>query len=272
MSSISSIDIFQNNTFQNTLTGKDFTNRYGTKFYKILKDNCVHNGYKFIDGLNVDPVPFNPTRECSKGGFYFAEYRKIAYWLDYTDDLIYIAEVTIPDVAQIYVEQNKFKADKFILNLINKIDIKDHECWANNEFCERAIQQNTRALQYVTNQNNDICELAVQRNGNALQFVTNQTNEICKLAVQQNGHALKFVINQTNDICKIAVWKNGVALQYVINQTNEICKLAVKQSGYALQFAKEQTEEICKLAVRQNEYALRFVNNGVLKIKLLNDL
>ena len=254
------------------LSGEEFKEQYVTECYKILKGGCVHNGYEFVNGLNVDSIKFNPKGECLRGGFYFTEYKKILYWLNYTKDLTYIAEVTIPDDAQVYVEENKFKANKFTLNLNDKIDIKDHECWTDNKFCELAVQQNTRALQYVTNQNNDICELAVQRNGNALQFVTNQTNEICKLAVQQNGHALKFVINQTNDICKIAVWKNGVALQYVINQTNEICKLAVKQSGYALQFAKEQTEEICKLAVRQNEYALRFVNNGVLKIKLLNDL
>ena len=56
------------------LTGKEFTNHYNksdTKFYKILKEDLIHNNYQFVNGINIDPIPFNPDGECSKGGFYF---------------------------------------------------------------------------------------------------------------------------------------------------------------------------------------------------------
>ena len=51
-------------------TGKEFIDHYNkseTKFYKILKKDCVHNGYQFINGLNIDPVEFNPKGSCSPG-------------------------------------------------------------------------------------------------------------------------------------------------------------------------------------------------------------
>ena len=188
-----------NNTLHDTLTGEEFKRQYGTKFYKILKEDCVHNGYQFVNGLNIDPVSFNPEGKCSKGGFYFTEYNKIAHWLYYTEDLTYIAEVIIPDDAQVYIEKDKFKADKFIINLNNKIDIKDHECWTNNNFCKIAIQQNGLALQFVKEQTDELCKLVVQQNGYDLRYVNEQTEELCKLAVQQNGSALRHVNNQTDE-------------------------------------------------------------------------
>ena len=259
------------------LTGKEFTNHYNksdTKFYKILKEDLIHNNYQFVNGINIDPIPFNPDGECSKGGFYFTEYNKIACWLEYTDDLTYIADVKIPDNAQVYVEENKFKADKFILNLNNKIDIKDHECWNNAEFCEMAVQQDGCALKYVINQTEELCKMAVQRDGYALKYVNNQTEDICKLAVQQNGLALQYVnIPQTEALCKLAVQQNGFALQYVtIPQTEALCKLAIQQTDEALYFVKEQTEEICKFAVQQNRDALYYVKDNLLRTKLHNDM
>ena len=255
----------QNNTLQNnTLTGKEFTDRYNkseTKFYKILKKNCIHNGYEFINGLNIDPIPFNPEGECSSGGFYFTEYNKICYWLTYTKDLTYIAEVTIPDDAKVHIKDNKFKADKLILNLNNKITIKDHECWNDEDFCKIAVRTNGHYLEFAIVQNDEICELAVQQDGHALQFVRKQTEEICKLAVQQYGSALKYVINKTDEICKLAVRRDGFFLKHVVNQTDEICKLAVQQDGYYLTFVVVQNDEICKAAVQQNGHALKYVVN-----------
>ena len=205
--------MFQNNIFQNgTCTGKEFTDYYNksnTKFYKILKEDLVHNRYKFIDGLNIDPIPFNPKGSCSAGGFYFTEYDKIAHWLTYTKNLTYIAEITIPDDAQVYIEENKFKTDKFILNLKDMTTIKDHKCWYDADFCKLAVQQDGLALEFVNNQTPELCELAVRQNGLALQFVVNQSSELCELAVQQNGYALYHVINRNDNICELAAQRHA---------------------------------------------------------------
>ena len=266
-----------------TLSGTEFNEKYlNTEFYKVLTTDCKHYDFTYQHGLNVDHNPFNPTRECSLGGLYFTEVDKVFYWIDRCKS-VYIAKVTIPSNASVYVEKDKFKADQFVLDLENKVLIKDFYMWENEEFCKNSVSQadtynlvfvrnqpdeicklavkhDYRALEYVINQTDEICKIAVSNHGFALEFVKDQTDDICKMAVK-NGYGLEFVKVQTDEICKIAVSKNGRALRYVINQTYELCKLAVSQNGHALEFVKDQTGELCQLAVSQNAYAVKYVRN-----------
>ena len=266
-----------------TLSGTEFNEQYpNTEFYKVLTTDCKHYDFTYQHGLNIDHIPFNPTRECSLGGLHFTEVDKVSYWIDRFKS-VYIAKVTIPSNASVYVEKDKFKADQFILDLDNKMLIKDFYMWENEEFCKISVSQadtynlvfvrnqpdeicklavkhDYRALEYVLLQTDEICKIAVSNHGFALEFVKDQTDDICKMAVK-NGYGLEFVKVQTDEICKIAVSKNGRALRWVKDQTDELCKLAVSQNGHALEFVKVQTGDICQLAVWQNEYALKYVRN-----------
>ncbi len=88
-----------------------------TKFYKLTNESENHNGFQFVDGINIDTQKFNPSGECSSGGLYFTELNKIAMWISYRgQNMKYIREVEILDDSLIYIEDNKFKADKFILH------------------------------------------------------------------------------------------------------------------------------------------------------------
>ena len=242
-----------------TLSGTEFNEQYpNTEFYKLLTTDYKHFGFTYQHGLNVDHIPFNPTGICSLGGLYFTEVDKVSYWIDRFKS-VYIAKVTIPSNAYVYVEKDKFKADQFILDLDNKILIKDFYMWENEEFCKISVSQaDTYNLVFVRNQPDEICKLAVKHDYRALEYVINQTDEICKIAVSNHGFALEFVKDQTDDICKMAV-KNGYGLEFVKVQTDEICKMAVSKNGRALRWVKDQTDELCKLAVSQNGHALEFV-------------
>ena len=74
-----------------------------------------HNGFKYQEGLNIDTIPFDPTGTCRPGGLYYSS-EDIFAFLDYGD---YIAEVEIPEDAQVYEDPSrsirKWKADKIIL-------------------------------------------------------------------------------------------------------------------------------------------------------------
>lgn len=96
--------------------GKRFNELYkDTLFVKLTNSNECHNGFQFRDGLNSDTVEFDPTGECSPGGLYFCEQSKIMKWIDYDGQMFYIRHVIIPDDARVYIEENKFKADRIIL-------------------------------------------------------------------------------------------------------------------------------------------------------------
>ena len=208
------------------LTGKEFNEIYcDVTFYKLTNATEIHYEFKYNDGLNIDSVQFNPSNECSPGGLYFTEESKLSMWFNVANT--YIRKVIIPNDAKVYIEENKFKADKIFLE--SKIKLKDFYKWNDSLFCIRQVKQNGYALQFVKEQTPEICLATVKQNVSALQFVKEQTPEICLAAVRQNKYALQFVKEQTPEICMEAVKQDGIALQFVKEQTPEICLAAVKK-------------------------------------------
>jgi hypothetical protein len=221
------------------VTGKEFNQDInGHQFVKLTNSSEIHHSYQFQTGLNIDSIPFDPRGECRPGGIYFCSLDQLSLWLDYAPDpMFYVRFVTLPNDAQVWIEKDKFKADRLILS--DRVKIADLDIWADETYCLRAVQQNGRALQYVKN----------------------QTDAINLEAVKQCPYALEYVNNQTNDICLEAVRRNGWALQYVNEQTEEICLIAVRQHGHALAYVKKQTPEICRVALQSDCYASKYVKD-----------
>ena len=99
----------------NLLSGLEFKAKYGTVFYKVLRSDLMHHGFKYQLGLNVDTNPFNPSGSCQNGGLYFTNIKHLFEFLDYGQQ---IAFVEIPDNSQIYIEKDKFKANQIIIKRI----------------------------------------------------------------------------------------------------------------------------------------------------------
>src|SRR5579872_4720412 len=99
------------------LTGKEFNTLFpNVEFVKLTNAKEKHNDFEFKDGLNTDTIVFNPNESCMPGGLYFT-LKELAYrWIRYSTKFMkYMRKVTIPDDASVYIEDEKFKADKFIL-------------------------------------------------------------------------------------------------------------------------------------------------------------
>lgn len=113
-----SMELFQKSNNLNDLrgtimTGKEFNGLVkGYVFIKILRTDEIHNGLHLKEGLNKDPVRFDPDCECCAGGIYFIDVKKRSLWENMG---LHNREVTIPDDAVVKVEMNKIKATKIIL-------------------------------------------------------------------------------------------------------------------------------------------------------------
>jgi len=91
------------------------------KYYKIISEDHIHNGYEYKEGLNILGEGFNPSGDCEPGGFYFAR-EDILCFIDYGT---WLYEVEIPADAQVYENHRnpkKWKADKIILKNKRRID------------------------------------------------------------------------------------------------------------------------------------------------------
>ena len=67
---------------QQDLQLQRFTEISGAKFneikgrlrlWRFTSGTENHNGVQYRTGLNIDPVEFNPSNTCSKGGMYFCD-------------------------------------------------------------------------------------------------------------------------------------------------------------------------------------------------------
>jgi len=92
-------------------------------YYKILNEEETHHNLKYHDGLNVDPLEFNPYGDCESGGIYFSREDILAF-LDYGP---WIRQVALPEGEPIYENPGspkKWKAKRVILGPRRKIDLQ----------------------------------------------------------------------------------------------------------------------------------------------------
>jgi hypothetical protein len=98
------------------------------KYFKIFNETDNHNGFQYVDGLNIDDNPYNddPNKSCVKGGFYFSDAEHICEFLHFGD---YVREVTIPADAKMVKDPdgNKWRADKLFLH--ERKDLSKVETW-----------------------------------------------------------------------------------------------------------------------------------------------
>jgi len=204
------------------LSGKEFNEIYKDTVFVKLTNCCEeHNGFMFRTGLNVDTVEFNPIGECSAGGIYFTEEKYIYMWTDCCGNksVQWIRVVTIPDDARVYVEKQKFKADKMILSERSYI-------WCNEKYYINIIKHNYAYFKFVENPSNEMCKMVLQIDGMYLQYIKKQTPELCSIAILNSWKALKYVNEQTPELCLLAVSQYCQAIEYVVNQTEELCKFS----------------------------------------------
>ena len=96
------------------MESNDETNK---KYFKITNEQENHNGYQYVDGLNVLNMPFAEEGSCVPGGFYFTDAENILFYLSYG---IYLREISLPETDPDFKmvkdpEDDKWRANKIIL-------------------------------------------------------------------------------------------------------------------------------------------------------------
>lgn len=97
------------------ISGKFFVALFADKhFIKLTNREEIHNQFKFTDGLNTDTRLIYSGND--DGGIYFIDANNKNKWLEYGNKIMYYErDVTIPDNAIIYMINDNYKTNKFIL-------------------------------------------------------------------------------------------------------------------------------------------------------------
>ena len=256
---------------------------------KLTNWSEAHHGHRFVTGLNQDRVPFNPTGQCRPGGIYGCALADLSEWLCYDgQEMYYCRSVTIPDDAQVYVENHhKFKADRLVLG--EPVPIAELSVWQDPEHARRACQLSGLALRYIPAavQTDEMCVAAVTECGHALRYVAQLTLAIVLAAVRRHGEALQWVEHlpqfHLEEVWLAALQQNPCAIYYIASpteamclavvtchlnglmyipeplQTHQVCLAAVTKCGLSIRFLPRPNRELCLAAVKVNGLALQYI-------------
>lgn len=230
----------------------------GIKCYKITNKKERHYWVQYRDGLIVDPEEFNPVGECSSGGMYFFSQDNIHYFMKYCGcEIDWIRDVTFPDDAQIYVEENKFKCDKFILGPRRKFSL--------NEFSEeiqmKSIQVNGLSIQYIDNPSEELQLAAVENNGYAILHIDNPSEEIQMAAVKEDGRALGVIKNPSMKVIVTAVICDGSSIHEIKYPPEAIQMIAVLSDSDNIYYINNPTETVQLTVVIQDGDLIKHIDN-----------
>jgi hypothetical protein len=233
------------------MTGKEFCTFFpnlSKRLVKLTNKTEIHNGFQFKTGLNEDIIPFDPTGECKPGGIYFTDIGNIARWIEYGgNEMKYCRTVTLPSDCRVYIEDNKFKADK--IELDERVEISDLPCWLDNDFCLNALIYSDHSLNYINYFNKELQIEAVKIKpysiiSRLLKLKIDISEEIQLIAVQKNWRVLSCLLGYKVDVPEevqiAAVKKEWSVIQNLINYKVCISKAvyfeAIKTNPRTLQY------------------------------------
>lgn len=222
------------NLLQSILQSK----QHNKVFYKVLHKTLIHHGFQYRLGLNIDPIPFNPTGKGKPGGFYFTTKEHIAYFLRFG---CFIAEIYIPDDAKVYDDPGGYasKADRIIIKSITPI--QDMPWWSDIAFCNDAVRQSMHAIKFIRNATDEMYMIILKKRPEYILYIENPSEYICQATVKIDGMALAYIdpVYQTEIVCLLAVNNTGLAIKYVARQTKELCLIAVRNHVDAILYVDD---------------------------------
>jgi hypothetical protein len=179
-------------------------------FYKILRKDLIHRGFKYKLGLNIDTVSFNASEPCSPGGLHFCTLEKLPSHVNYGE---FVGEIELP----------------FANNLSEyHLPLRHY----TREMCEKAVH-----------------EIAVRHRPSLLPHVPRRyrTSEMCHSAMSADPSFFRYVPYKlkTLDMCKNAIIYCPWNLPYVPEtlKTSEMCRTAVSHHPLLMSYVPNEFKE-----------------------------
>ncbi len=228
--------------------------------YKLTNYTSCHNGFQFKEGLNIDTIPFNTTRECSPGGMYFTTSDDFYRYLMYNDKKMYwVYDVEIPPEAKVHYEPNgKAKTDRFILK--NKRPISELKEWDDENFQFKVIKYSDHFMRYIPNPTRAVKLKVVSFGGDGIHHIKNPDEELKLAAVTSYAHSIRFIDDPSEEVQLVAVKQSGMCLQWIANPTYKVKFAAVTECGLAIKFVENPDDALKNAAITQNRMATAYID------------
>ena len=246
-----------------TLTKKDFFDLFPNyKPLKIVRNDMTHNNYKYTIGLNkIDN--FYPKNTCCAGGFYLTDEKDLSIYINFGEN---VANILLPDDTLIYLEENKIKVDKLIINNL----IPNKQYFNNLSKIDKleAIKNNGLSIEYINNPDKEDQLEAVKKHGYSIQYINNPDKEVQLEAVKNNDLSIIYINNPDKEVQLEAVKKYSYSIKYINNPDKEVQLEAVKKYSYSIEYINNPDKEVQLEAVKNNGLSIKYINNPDKEVQL----
>ena len=164
-------------------------------YFKITNAEENHNGFQYVDGLNILIDEFNndPNQSCCKGGFYFTDAINIFKFLDYG---VYLREITLPTDDPDFLMIKDKDGDKWRTNMIifgKRYDLFNVDTFKYLIECSADVHVNDdSALRYCARKGQvDVIKFLIENGANV-----HACNDYVLRLSAKNGHldVVKFIV------------------------------------------------------------------------------
>jgi hypothetical protein len=231
------------------LTGLEFKQQY--PYYqavKIIGNN--KNNYHYQLGLNIDPIPYQPSSKCQANSLYFIDIEYLEYYIHrectinlkknifiYPNYGYQIAYIDIVDDSNIYLEDSfKYKTDKIFITKI--ISFQDYFSQLTEEKLFKFIQIASHIIQHIPNPTKEWQLAAVRQNGYCIQYINNPDKDVQLEAVQKPcyGYAIQYINNPDIDVQLASIKYDIYSLTYINNPHSFVIAEAMRKSSYSIHY------------------------------------
>ena len=97
------------------------------RYVKLTRRDRKHGAMTFAEGLNADPLPFDPRPHCGPGGIFFCRPRDVPRWMGYREGIELMWDVELVPGAPVVHMPTKSKAAHVILRDARSLHDNSHE-------------------------------------------------------------------------------------------------------------------------------------------------
>lgn len=242
---------------------------HSKRFYKLLAADYTHRGFTYREGLNVNNQPWNAEPICSEGGLYFSSFKYLGRW--FRADWPMIADVEVPDDAQMVKICDKYKADRVVLSNFRSVRefLAEQDDATLYMWLQLAAICDLAALDVIVTQatlSDDILlgVLDDDRSCVTAQFFKGRSDRVRIAAVQRNPEMLELFEKPISEAVYLAAIASNPERVFVglkhDDQTEALCLAAVQRSPNLLMQVQKQTPAICFAAVMEDPHLLELVD------------
>ena len=246
----------------------------GTPLVRIIHPGKTHNRYEWHEGVNVDPLPFNPNGDCNPGGLYYTTPEWVLKYRHKSKELDdhYIGQIQLDADEDVWQERTcsfrwfqyfyKWKAHTVTLVNMTKIsDLSDAEYY--NLIGHRVLKKSPEP--YDKLKQHEQWLFLISCKPKALKYVRHQTQEICLTAVNFKRSTIKHVEARYLPQCLAIILRDGHFTPRVFQSVSVIRAILTEDGMRLSQIPSDiKTQEMVDIAVANNPEAARYAGKKFL--------